>query len=100
MTLHDPVMLAIPAFVVTLALEAWWLQRRGRAPQFKDSATSLGLGLGSLLAGALTAGLVYALGEWLHQYRLADVPIAWWSFLLRFAVGAFAYSLFHRHARR
>jgi sterol desaturase/sphingolipid hydroxylase (fatty acid hydroxylase superfamily) len=100
MTLPDPVMLAIPAFVVTLALEAWWLRRQGRTPHFKDSATSLGLGLGSLAAGALTAGLVYALGEWLHQYRLADVPIAWWSLALCFVVDDFAYYLFHRSAHR
>jgi sterol desaturase/sphingolipid hydroxylase (fatty acid hydroxylase superfamily) len=100
MTLPDPVMLAIPAFVVTLALEAWWLKRKGRAPQWKDSATSLSLGLGSLVAGALTAGLVYALGAWIHQFRLADVPIAWWSFLLCFVVDDLAYYLFHRSAHR
>jgi sterol desaturase/sphingolipid hydroxylase (fatty acid hydroxylase superfamily) len=100
MTLPDPVSLAIPAFVVTLALEAWWLKRQGRAPLLKDSATSLTLGLGSLAAGALTAGLVYALGEWLHRYRLAEVTIAWWSFALCFVVDDFAYYLFHRSAHR
>jgi hypothetical protein len=48
MTLLDPVILAIPFFLVTLAVEAWWLGRSGRAPQLKDSVTSIGLGLGSL----------------------------------------------------
>ena len=48
MALPDPVLLAIPMFLVTLGLEAWWLRRKGRNPLWKDSATSLGLGLGSL----------------------------------------------------
>jgi sterol desaturase/sphingolipid hydroxylase (fatty acid hydroxylase superfamily) len=100
MSLPDPVMLAIPAFVVTLAAEAWWLSRKGRAPVAKDSATSLGLGLGSLGAGALTAGLVFALGSWIHQFRLVDLPIAWWSFLICFVADDLAYYLFHRSAHR
>ena len=100
MTLPDPVILAIPFFLVTLALEAWWLRRGQRALEWKDSATSLGLGLGSLGAGALTAGMVFALASWLHQFRLVDVPLAWWSFLLCFVLDDLAYYAFHRSAHR
>jgi sterol desaturase/sphingolipid hydroxylase (fatty acid hydroxylase superfamily) len=101
MTLPDPVVWAIPFFLVTLALEAWWLTwRRGKGPMLKDSATSIALGLGSLAAGALTAGLVLALGGWLHGYRLFDIPLAWWSFALCFVSDDFAYYLFHRSAHR
>lgn len=100
MTLPDPVTLAIPFFLLTLAVEAWWLNRRGRSPQLKDSATSIGLGLGSLVAGALSAGLVFALATWLHQYRLVDIPLAWWSFALCFVLDDLAYYVFHRSAHR
>jgi sterol desaturase/sphingolipid hydroxylase (fatty acid hydroxylase superfamily) len=100
MTLPDPVILAIPFFLVTLAAEAWWLRRQGRPPHLRDSATSIGLGLGSLAAGALTAGLVFALGSWLHQWRLVDLPIAWWSFALCFVADDLAYYWFHRSAHR
>lgn len=100
MTFPDPVILAIAMFLVTLALEAWWLRRAKRTPAWKDSVTSLGLGLGSLAAGALTAGLVFALASWLHHYRLVEVPIAWWSFLLCFVLDDLAYYAFHRSAHR
>jgi sterol desaturase/sphingolipid hydroxylase (fatty acid hydroxylase superfamily) len=100
MTLLDPVILAIPFFLVTLAVEAWWLGRSGRAPQLKDSVTSIGLGLGSLVAGALTAGLVFALGSAIHQWRVVDWPIAWWSLALCFVADDLAYYWFHRSAHR
>ena len=100
MALFDPVILAIPGFLVTLGLEAWWLRRRGRAPAIKDSATSILLGLGSLAAGALTTGLVFAAGSWIHRHAPVDVLIAWWSFALCFVVDDLAYYLFHRSAHR
>ncbi|GAA4009777.1 sterol desaturase family protein [Sphingomonas swuensis] len=100
MTLPDPVILAIPFFLATLALETWWLRRAGRGPDLRDSATSVGLGLGSLAAGALTAGLVFALGQWLHGFAPVAVPIAWWSFLLCFVLDDLAYYAFHRSAHR
>ena len=100
MTLPDPVLLAIPGFLATLALEAWWLGRKGRAPQLRDSATSLTLGLGSLAAGVLTAGLVFALGKWLHGFAPWPLPLAWWSFGLCFVLDDLAYYAFHRSAHR
>ena len=54
----------------------------------------------SLVAGALTAGLVFSLGAWLHQFRLFDIPLMWWSFMLCFVADDFAYYLFHRSAHR
>jgi len=100
MALPDPVTLAIPFFVLSLAVEAWWLHRRGRSLDFRDSATSIGLGLGSLVAGALSAGLVFVLATWLHQFRLVDIPLAWWSFALCFVLDDLAYYVFHRSAHR
>ncbi|GAA4031206.1 sterol desaturase family protein [Sphingomonas rosea] len=101
MAFPDPVIWAIPFFLVTLALEAWWLKRgRGRAPKWKDSAASLSLGLGSLVAGALTAGLVLALMKALYAHRLIDIPVTWWSFALCFVADDFGYYLFHRSAHR
>jgi len=101
MTFPDPVRLAIPFFLVTLALEAWWLKRRrGRGPGWKDSAASLSLGLGSLVAGALTAGLVLAMAKALYAHRLFVIPVTWWSFALCFVLDDFGYYLFHRSAHR
>ena len=57
--LPDPVYWAIPFFIITLVAEFLW-QRTRRPTAFtgKDTATSLALGIGSLVAGAATGALV------------------------------------------
>ena len=99
--LPDPVLLAIPAFIILLAAEiayARWRKRPFFCP--RDTATSLGLGLGSLAAGLLTGGIVLALATWLYQYRLFEIGYAWWAFALCFVLDDFCYYLFHRSAHR
>jgi len=101
MALPDPVHLAVPAFVILVIAEALvlrWRHRRSLCP--RDTAVSIGLGLGSLAAGALSAGFVFALAMWLHQFRLLDVPYAWWAFALCFVLDDLAYYVFHRSAHR
>jgi sterol desaturase/sphingolipid hydroxylase (fatty acid hydroxylase superfamily) len=101
MALPNPVHLAIPAFVILLVAEALVLRlrhRRNLCP--RDTAVSLGLGLGSLVAGALAAGIVFALSHWVYGFRLADVPWTWWAFALCFVLDDLAYYVFHRSAHR
>ena len=53
--LPNPTELAIPAFVLLMLVEIWWVRRRdARAYEPRDTLTSLALGLGSTVAGALT----------------------------------------------
>nr|WP_326523888.1 sterol desaturase family protein [Sphingomonas sp.] len=66
----------------------------------RDTLTSLALGLGSTIAGVLSAGLVFALAVWIHQYRLFDIGWAWWAFVLAFVLDDLAYYWFHRTAHR
>jgi sterol desaturase/sphingolipid hydroxylase (fatty acid hydroxylase superfamily) len=101
MTLPDPVQYAIPAFVALILLEMWLTRRRGVGRyDWRDSGASLTLGLGSTIAGALTAGLVFAMALWVYQYRLIDIPFAWWAFALCFLLDDLAYYVFHRSAHR
>jgi sterol desaturase/sphingolipid hydroxylase (fatty acid hydroxylase superfamily) len=100
-TLPDPVTFAIPAFVALIILEMWLTRRRGVGRyDWRDSGASLALGLGSTIAGGLTAGLVLAMAFQVHQHRLLDIPFAWWAFVLAFVLDDFAYYLFHRSAHR
>jgi sterol desaturase/sphingolipid hydroxylase (fatty acid hydroxylase superfamily) len=101
MNLPNPVHLAIPGFVLLLAAE-WLVARLRKRALFhgKDTLTSLGLGTGSLVAGALTGAAVFGLASWVWQYRLVDVPWTWWAFALCFVLDDLAYYAFHRSAHR
>ncbi len=98
MTFPDVVTLAVPAFVLLVIVEmiAWRITGRGRY-ETRDSAASLIMGLGSqiapLLGGAavITAALAAA-----YQYRLFDVPNAWWAIALCFILDDFRYYWWHR----
>jgi sterol desaturase/sphingolipid hydroxylase (fatty acid hydroxylase superfamily) len=100
-SLPDPVQLAVPAFAALVALEMWLVRRRGRgAYDWKDAGSSLTLGFGSTVAGALTAGSVAAIAYAVWQVRLFDIPWTWWAFLLCFILDDLAYYWFHRTAHR
>ncbi len=100
-TLADPVRLAIPAFVALILLEMWLTKaRRVGRYDWRDAGTSLTLGLGSTIAGALTAGMVLALSLRVYEQRLFDIPWAWWAFALAFLLDDLAYYWFHRTAHR
>ena len=99
--LPDPVDLAIPAFVLLVLAEmvvAWAKDRRRYCP--RDTLTSLGLGLGSTVAGLLSGGLVFAMAMWVWQFRLFDIGWAWYWFVIAFVIDDLAYYVFHRSAHR
>lgn len=99
--LFSPVDYAIPAFVILVILEMIWARRK--APEKyepRDTLTSLALGTGSTVAGALTGALVFSLAMWLYQYRLFDIGWAWWAFILCFIADDFAYYWAHRAGHR
>ncbi len=101
----DPVTLATPFFIVAIVLEIV-LARLGRARaayEAKDTAVSLLMGLGSTVAGVLTAGAVFAATLWAHQHRLFDIPMtAAWAWVAIFFLEDLTYYWFHRlsHERR
>lgn len=99
--LPNVVALATPAFVLLVAAEmiAVRLGARGRY-DWRDAGASLTLGLGSTVAGLLVGTLVAASYGWTFQYRLFEIPIAWWSGVLCFVLDDLAYYWFHRTAHR
>ncbi len=101
MELPNPVDLAVPAFILLVFAEmvvARLRQRKRYCP--KDTLTSLMLGFGSSIAGILSAGLIFGLAVWFHQFRLFDIGWAWWAFALCFVLDDLAYYVFHRSAHR
>jgi sterol desaturase/sphingolipid hydroxylase (fatty acid hydroxylase superfamily) len=101
----DPVTLATPFFILTIILEIV-LARMGKVEaryETKDTAVSLGLGLGSSIAGVLIGGLTFAATLWVYQHRLFDIPMtAIWAWVAVFLLEDLTYYWFHRlsHERR
>jgi sterol desaturase/sphingolipid hydroxylase (fatty acid hydroxylase superfamily) len=101
----DPVTLAIPFFILAIILEIV-LARLGKAKahyEARDTAASLGMGLGSNVAGAITGGAVFAATVWAYQHRLFDIPMtAIWAWAAVFFLEDLTYYVFHRlsHERR
>jgi sterol desaturase/sphingolipid hydroxylase (fatty acid hydroxylase superfamily) len=97
----DPVDYAIPAFVVLVILEMLWARRRARhAYEPRDTLTSLAMGLGSTIAGAVTGGLVLALAVNLYDLRLTTIGWAWWAWVACFVLDDLAYYCAHRTGHR
>jgi sterol desaturase/sphingolipid hydroxylase (fatty acid hydroxylase superfamily) len=99
--LANPVDYAIPAFIALILLELLWA-RRNRPDSYepRDTLTSLALGTGSTVAGALVGAAVVAMAVWVHRFALLDIGWVWWAWPLCFVLDDLAYYLFHRSAHR
>ena len=103
--LPDPVTYAVPAFILLLIAEMIFSRRADkRRYEARDTLTSLMLGTGSQVAGALVGAGVIAASVWVYQFRLFDIGIEfsswWWAWILCFFLDDLAYYAFHRSAHR
>ena len=105
MKTFDPVTLATPLFIATIILEIV-LARFGKAKaeyETRDTAVSLAMGLGSGVAGLLTAGAAVAATLWVYLHREFTIPMgAVWAWAILFLLEDLTYYVFHRisHERR
>lgn len=93
---------AIPGFVLLILLEMLWLRRQGSlsAYESRDTATSLVLGLGSVIAGGLAAGPIWAMLTAASELSPWSLGWAWWAWPLCFVADDFAYYWLHRAGHR
>ncbi len=97
----NPVSYAVPGFVLLVLLEMLWARKKSpNSYEPQDTLTSLVMGLGSTIAGALTAGLLGAVFYAVYQYRLFEIGWSWWAWIACFVLDDMAYYWFHRTAHR
>lgn len=97
----DVIAYAVPVFVALILIEIAWARRRApQAYEAQDMRTSLLLGLGSTIEGALFGGFIYAAALWLYAHRVADIPFAWWAWLAMLVLDDFNYYWVHRIGHR
>ncbi len=90
---------AIPAFVLLLVAEViissyhkyHWFET-------KDTVSSLSMGIGNVLIGLFTKGMVFGAYMLVYQFYIFDIGYAWWAWVLLFFAEDFSYYWFHRTA--
>lgn len=94
---YDPVVYAIPFFLITIAVELYLNQKEKRELyETKDSLASIGMGLGSLVIDLLMKTLAFTGYIYLFQFRLFDIGWHWWSWVLIFFADDFTFYWHHR----
>lgn len=101
-SLPKPTELAVPAFVLLVLVEMVYMRRRpGAGYEGRDTLTSLIMGLGSTLAGALTGGAFLLLAYWIWgNFRLFDFQPTLSVFLVAFILDDLGYYWRHRLGHR
>lgn len=89
---------AIPVFVILLSVEAWYSWREHKhLYESYDTFASLALGIGNVLTGFITKGIILALFTYLYKHRLFELNYqSWWFWVLLFLADDFSYYWFHR----
>jgi sterol desaturase/sphingolipid hydroxylase (fatty acid hydroxylase superfamily) len=98
----DISVIGAPIYLVAIAIEVQ-LVRRGRARglyEGADAATSIAMGVGSVVVGALTAVLPIAVILQAWEWRVATVPISVATIALCFVVDDCRFYWWHRFAHR
>jgi len=93
----DLVQLAIPGFILLMVAEAVFdaVMRRDLY-EVKDTAASLTMGMGNVLAGLLSKGMVFVIFTWVHRFAIFPIGYQWWAWMLAFFADDFSYYWFHR----
>lgn len=94
---YDPVVYAIPFFLITIGLELYinWKERKGLY-ETKDSLASIGMGIGSLVIDLIMKTLAFTAYIYLFQFRLFDIGWHWWSWVLILFADDFTFYWHHR----
>jgi sterol desaturase/sphingolipid hydroxylase (fatty acid hydroxylase superfamily) len=95
---HDPVIWAIPLFLVLIAVELYlnWRHKYGWY-EWKDTAASLAMGAGSVVIGAGVKLLAFLYFTWLHQFALfPEIGWQWWAWILCFFADDLTFYIHHR----
>jgi sterol desaturase/sphingolipid hydroxylase (fatty acid hydroxylase superfamily) len=91
------IVLAIPAFLVLMAVEAIAdaIMRRDLY-EIKDSAASITMGLGSVAVGLVTKAVQLGIFSLIYRFRVFNLGYQWWVWVLLFFGDEISYYCFHR----
>ena len=102
MSFPDIVMLSIPLFVGLMVAEIAWIKLKGKggAYETRDTATSLLMGAGNVVAGIALGFVTYGFFTFLWQFRLFDLGTSIAIIALCFVLDDLRYYWVHRFGHR
>ena len=85
----DVVQLAVPVFIVAIAIELTWIMLTGRGGRYetRDAVTSLIMGAGNVTAGILLGFIAWGFFMVLWQLTPLDLGHSWWIILFVLCAG-------------
>ncbi|MBU6377521.1 MAG: sterol desaturase family protein [Gammaproteobacteria bacterium] len=95
----NPIVYAIPVFMVSILLEAWVAHRRGvHAYDIPDAITSLNFGILSQVAGVFLRVVTFGAYIWVFEHlRITTLPVdQWWVWVAALVAYDFIYYWVHR----
>jgi sterol desaturase/sphingolipid hydroxylase (fatty acid hydroxylase superfamily) len=93
----DLIQLAIPAFILLMVAEAVFdALMRGELYEPRDTAASLTMGMGNVLVGLVSKGMVFVIFTGAHRFAIFSIGYQWWAWVLAFFADDFSYYWFHR----
>lgn len=89
---------AIPFFIATIVLEViLTVKVKLDEYNFKDAGASIIMGLGNVVVGLFTKGVVLSLFYLIYNsYRFFEISFVWWVWILLLIADDFCYYWFHR----
>lgn len=98
----DPTLLAIPAFILFVALEWWGVHKKRLTGTYdtKDAFTSMIMGTGSSVAGILFGFIAVWMAFKIWDYRLFEIKFTAFSFAGLMVLNDFLYYWKHRAMHR
>jgi len=95
------ILYAIPFFILAMALELYVTTREQlkhiKGYETKDALASISMGLGNVILGFASKAIVLLAFFGLYDhFRLFDIPVTWWSFVLLLFADDISYYWFHR----
>jgi len=102
LSLPNPTDFAVAGFILLIVIEMIYGWKTGRARfEGKDTVTSMIMGLGSTISGALFGGIFYLIAYFIWEnYRIFDFGHGIEIFALAFALDDFRYYWAHRFGHR
>jgi sterol desaturase/sphingolipid hydroxylase (fatty acid hydroxylase superfamily) len=97
----DPVQIATPVFVALVVAELVFARITGRGRyEARDTATSLLMGFGSVITGAMFAFVLIGLAQFLRPWRLSEIGWSWSAVAVCFVLDDLLYYWWHRASHR
>ena len=93
----DIIHYAIPGFILLLLVEVGIAVKENKDWfEARDTFSSLAMGIGNVIIGLFTKGVVLAAMAFVYQFRIFEIGFQWWAWLLLVFAEDFTYYWYHR----